>query len=72
LDSDHGNTLLDKAIEMIHRGESTFTNNHHYCSVFDEKRNKNLIIKFYVQPAETVPAKKSDNNFVDHSEGLYD
>jgi hypothetical protein len=63
----HGNTLLTKALEMINRGEGTFTDNHYYCSVFDKNRNMNVIIKF---PTKTK--KSGDNDFVADAEGLYD
>jgi hypothetical protein len=49
--------LLNKAYDMLAAGEYKFENNHRYCTVFDEKQNKNIVVKFYSPPNRQVSSK---------------
>jgi hypothetical protein len=62
--------LLNKAYEMVIAGESKFENNHHYCTVFDEKQNKNIVIKFFSPPIR--PVSPINNNLAANCGDLYE
>jgi hypothetical protein len=60
LNTPEGFYLVQQAKDMVFAGESKFENDHHYCTVFDTKLNKNIVIKFFSPPIRSVsPTNKN-------------
>ncbi len=76
LHTPEGFFLLNKAYDMLAVGEYKFENNHRYCTVFDEKQNKNIVIKFYSPQNRPVSPKlevsPTQEKFADEYCELYD